>query len=362
MQKVILSSDALKAGLKKLSQAISKKSVMPVLQNVLCKVSEGHMEMISSDLELTIKLVLEVEAKESFQFLLPFEFVSKIVGILKVQPIAIEVETSRVALRAEHDLFEIGGFEGAELYPAVPDIPKKNRTILNNELLFWLGRAMDTVSSDENRPAMMKACLDIKAESLTIASTNATMLFTKVAAVESANVDQLLITPKVAKVLEGFAEAEVFWHKKQIAFKSSHMTVIATRHEDKFPDYKVVIPDFKANLTLERSVLVEALEKSSLSSSTLTTVFLTRGKETQTIYFETFDQDLDRKILIDITGDYTGTVDQVAINPKSMLTLLKQVDFGEISLHIEKPASPVLISSTEDAGYLSLLVPYKIND
>jgi DNA polymerase-3 subunit beta len=80
MKKIIISTDALKPALSKLGQAVNPKSVLPVLLNLYCRVTENQVELIATNLEITIYYRLQCAAKEAFDFLIPFDFLNKIVS------------------------------------------------------------------------------------------------------------------------------------------------------------------------------------------------------------------------------------------------------------------------------------------
>lgn len=364
MKKFIISADTLKPALKKLSQAIHKKTVLPVLTNLLIKVSKKEVELITSDLELTIHFNCECEAVDApFEFLMPFDFLSKVVGLTGSAPITIELLSAKKArIHGEYDSYDLNSLDKVDDFPKLPALPKQNLITLNGDFITWLNRSMDTISKDEIRPAMLKACLDIQDIGMTLASTDSHVLFTHSFVLESKEKDQLLVSPKVAKALEGFTETEIYWHSKHIAFKSGKITVIATRHEDKYPNYKSIIPSYDANLTINRQSLINALERVCLTGAETNLTIIDLQKEKGSIHFESKDEDMNRVVQVDIPGTYTGPVEKVALNASKLLVMMNQISFDEVQLHIHGKEKAVLISSESDKGYLGLIMPLIINE
>ena len=62
-------------------------------------------------------------------------------------------------------------------------------------------------------------------------------------------------------------------------------------------------------------------------------------------------------IKCDLPGDYSGDVPMISVNAKRFIALLEQINFGEVSLHITGSAKAIVITSSEDADYLSLIMP-----
>ena len=84
MKKFIVSSQILKQVLHKLGLAVNTKTVLPVLSNVYIKVTDGQLELITSDLETTIIYRTEAETSgEGFEFLMSYQLLSKITTLSK---------------------------------------------------------------------------------------------------------------------------------------------------------------------------------------------------------------------------------------------------------------------------------------
>jgi len=364
MKKMIISAKVLKPALKKLSQGINKNAALPVLSNLLCKVGTNEVEFITSDLELTIKYRCECETSGApFEMLIPFDFISKVASLSGNTPISIELPVQKKAvIIGMNDRYELNSLDKVADYPVLPELPKTNLITLNGDFILWLNRAMATIGKDEIRPAMTKACMDIQDVGMTLVSTDAHVIFTHSFPVESAKADQLLVSPKIAKALDEFTETEIYWGEKHIAFKSGGITVIATRHEDKYPNYKAAIPDYQSNLLLDRQDLINALDRMCLNSSDSKQAHLLLRKEKGTIHFECRDENFNRYIRADIPGAYEGPVESVCVNASKLLTLMHQVAFDQVGLHIHYQNKAILITAESDPGYLGLIMPLIINE
>lgn len=322
------------------------------------------MELITSDLELTIHFTCECEAEGApFELLMPFDFVSKVVGLSGSVPLIFELLSAKKArINGEYDHYDLNSLDKVDDFPKLSSLPQKNMISLNGDFITWLNRSMDTISRDESKPAMLKACMDIQDIGMTLASTDAHVLFTHSFALESKEKDQLLVSPKMAKALEGFTETEIYWHKNHVAFKSGKITVIATRHDDKYPNYKAIIPNYESNLTIDRQALINALERVCLSGSVTNQTTIHLLKEKGTIHFESRDEDMNRLIQVDIPGTYEGSVEWICVNASKLLVIMNQISFDEVKLHIHAKQKAILISSEADKGYLGLIMPLIINE
>jgi len=362
MKKLITSTEALRPALKKLAQAVSAKPTVPILSNLYLQAREGEMELITCDLELTISCLLPCECKQPFEMLVPFDFLSKLIGLLGNEPLEIEYHSSTKAIViAEGQKYEMGGLEKVKDYPNVPEVPVKNTMELDEEFMEWLHRSMATVSTDDLKPAMTQACLELDKTGITIASTNAHCLFRRFFPKPfEGNAECILISPRIAKAMKGVDKAMLSWRQNHVALTADKVKVIATRLDAKFPDYRVVIPDSKPTLRLHRQDLLGALYKSSLFNQRQVSLHFPEGENNRfTVHTE--DADMARVSDVTVAGAYEGNTREIAFEPKLFETVLDQVPFDDIRLHIDGPIRGVVITSEEEPNYLGLIMPLMLN-
>lgn len=362
MKKLILSSDDLKRALKKLSLAVNPKSILPVLTNIYCRITNGQLEMITSDVELTISAQLKADTKGEFEMLIPFDFFNKLIGQLKSVPVEIElVSSKKVVLRESGNDFELNAIEKTDTFPKIPAETKKNLIELNDQFIKLLTTGLDSAGKDENRPAMTAVCLDMKktetASEVTMASTDAHIMFTHKLHMEIKEPEQLLFSQKLVSAADGLKEIQLAWNKERISIKGAEFTIWAKRIDAAYPNYKAVIPNTEANLKIKKADLADALNKACLSSDTTkhTDIFLKR--ESGKIHLEFIDKDNSRNGHLIVDGEYTGTTEMIGVNAKKMLTVLGQVEAENISLHISSASKAILVSSEENKDYLGLVMP-----
>lgn len=361
MKKLVISTDTLKPALKKLSQAVNSKAVVPALTNLYCKVGQNKVELITSDLELTIFYTCECETEGApFEMLIPFDLLQKIVALTGSAPLTIQHPSSRRAkIIGVGDVYELNSLDKPEDFPKLPSVPKQKSFALDETFIGYLGKALLTVCKDDLRPAMTRVCLDIADGIMTVVSTDAHMLYTHKLPVESEEIEKLQVSAKMAKAMEGFKNVELSWHAKNIAVSCDNVLLVATRHEEKYPDYKVIIPKNDPNLPIERNELIHSMERASLVSVIQANLSLL--KKPDSIFISAVDEDIERKTEVEIPGTYSGSIDAVAVCPKRMITVLHQIDVDLVRLHIHGINSPIVITSEEDVNYLGIIMPLAIN-
>jgi DNA polymerase-3 subunit beta len=363
MKKLIIASDALRKAMKKLGLAVSQKSILPALTSIYCKVEKDQLELITSDMEITISQTITAETKgEPFEFLLPFDFTSKLMALLGSQPITLEqVSKTGIKITADGEEYELSDTGETGSFPKIPAIPKRNVIKLNENFVKLLNVSMLTAGKDNMRPAMTNACLDIKKKESVLASTDSYFLYTHKLPIGFEEPDQLLFSHKFAEAMDGIDELELSWTQDTIAVKSGKLVIWSRRLDAKFPNYKTIIPDHGPNLRLNRESLIDVLHKTCLSSSETKQTDIYLKRDEGSIHFEYDDVDYGRKGHLRMNGLFEGKTEKISLNAKKLLTLLTQIESDEVNLHINKPTESVLLSTEDDKEYLGLITTLKTN-
>ena len=361
MKKLIVPSNNLKVALAKVGQAINPKMFLPVLRNIYCRVTPNQLEMIGSNTEITIFYKLECEAKEEFEFLVPFEFLSKIIAITPgIIPIEIEVG-KQVKIKGMTDVYEIKTSEKIKDLPKLPEVSKDNSFSILSDVIYNINQAVSTTGKGDTKPQLAHVLMELAPCKITIASSDgAYMVFSKEFEYPDQNqVAELLLSQKVIKVLHGSNKVDVFFNEKFIGFEDGDITIINVRSEEKFVNFRRVFPDqWPGNLTINRMNLVQVLEKCSLSTDQLhTTKIDLESKEEAK--FNAEDEMVN--INVSISYEYSGTVKQVSINAEKMLRLLNQISADDIQLAIHDSKRAIVITSEDEPGYKGMIMPIATN-
>lgn len=364
MKKFIISSDALKQMIQTVSIAVNPKATIPVLTNILCKVTDKKLEIVATDLEITMLHSGHCETEGApFDFLLPFDMLKQLTSKMGKYPLQFVVEKKGVKINGDNEVYEIKSPGKVSDFPEQISIPVEHSMELTDDLVYWLKVAQATCSKDNFRPAMTNVLLELRKKQVTIASTDGGhSLFSMSINLEAPTDDDVLITPRVIKTVESMSLPNLYWNEKNYAFQGENLTVIITRQDLKFPNFKAIIPpDFDSNLTVSRLELIGALDKCSINTDPFKqTQMSLKVSENKVNLFSSDDMNgID--ISVDITGSYTGEVEVIRFSSDKMLKLLHQVNFSSIDLAIHSPNRAMLLRS-EDKGYVALLMPIWIQE
>jgi len=337
-----------------------KNPTLPSLSNILCKITKNRIEFIVSDLEVTLLYRCDCETTgETFDLLIPFQLLSQIVALNKDLPLSFSMEAKGVKITGDNDSYDVKSLINVEDYPKLPGLPKKNSMPVDAALIGWLSTALETVGKDEaNKAKFTKVLLELRETETTVASSDGTFhLFSYTMPVAAPASEELLISAKTIKVLDGMEEAKLYWNDKHFAFESKDITVIVTKSEYKFVNFRGVIPQgFDSNMKINKSDLIHALEKCCINTDSFkdTTMLL---KKKGKVSFTSQDKNYGINISVDVAAEYTGPVERFRVSADKMLRILNQVDFPTIELAIHEEKKAIIFRSPDDPAYLGLLWP-----
>jgi DNA polymerase III sliding clamp (beta) subunit (PCNA family) len=355
MKKLIVSTDALKTALSKLKYVVVTKPRLPALLNIYFKVAKNKAALITSNLDITIFYTIDVECTEAFEFVLPFEFLSKVVALNAHCPISIEIDKV-VKIVGPDDVYELNVLNQTADYPKIPELPKKQFIQLGAEIISTLQLALDTCNQN-TFSKFSNVLLELSPGKITVASTdNSFHVFIKEFESDQQETEDILISPKVISVIAGVTELKLSYHKKSIGFECGNLTIVNTRSEEKYANYKSVFPpDWPPTVTAERRSIIDALNRCLLCNDPLHTATL--KFDAAEVTFTATDDMIN--VHIKKPCNYTGTVDEISIDSTKLLTLLQQVSFDNISFGIHDRKRAIFLTSVEDTGYKGLFMPLR---
>lgn len=362
MKKFTIQSDVLREAVKKLQQAISNKAPIPIIENLQVQVTETEVTFIATDLELTIFYRCVIENGPECSYLLPFNDLKRIVAVeLGELSIAFREADRSVSITGMGDVFNLGVTPDVTEFPNVTRLPKKNHIELNGTLVESLNAALLTVSKSELQPMLTNILLEFQKNLLHVVSTDTHCLYMKKHTIESDLKEQLMISPKIAKALDGFVKITVYFNSQNITFESDQITVITKQVDGKYPNYKKVIPESVWNTTCDRKELEVAINKCGVIQSDQREVVFTLGRDA--FDMESKSMDTGKSALTQILGTYEGECGNISLNGKQLLNLLTQLpkDVEKIRLSITASNKAVTIAPEGDDTLLLLTIPIVFN-
>lgn len=371
--KFIISQSALIKALTLTGKAIKDNTVMPILETYRFKITDGILEITGSSMEVFITKRIKIDAAENVSIAIPSGKLLDIINKLPDQPLTFEVTETKVDKAKSFGLkitYSNGKCDmSVEDGDDFPDVKPGSDIVLklDSELLLGcINKTLFAVGKDELRPAITGVLLNIENKVATFTGTNATLLSTFDMPLTQEDKSVSIVPAKVLGILQGVPlqkTVEVSISKKNIKFDiDEDTTIISVLIDEKFPDYKGIIPDGNDNvLTINKDELLSAIGRVSVFSNEKTAlVRLELGDE---IKLFGGDEDFKRNAEETLTGLYAGDEMSIGLSAKLLMQAISKLKTDEVHFSLSKPNTAILFreNNSKRKMDLMLLMPMMLN-
>lgn len=370
--KFIASTTALLKQLQVINGVIGTRTVIPILEYFLFEVEDGRLVVTGTDLEVSMRSSLSVEAKESGRIAVPSKLIIDILKTLPEQPVTftINAENKTVELTSDRGKYKIAG-ESADDFPKFPSVEGASSTTLPASVIgSAIGSTMFSIGSDELRPAMTGLYLQMTPDELRFVSTDGNKLVLYRRTDIKADKEEAFILPKKAlNLLKASLPAEdiavtMEYNRLNAHFSFDDLHLVCRLIDERFPDYKAAIPTEAPNkLTVNRIDLLNALRRTVIFSNKTTNQvrFKITGSELQ---ITAQDIDFSNEAVERLPCDYQGADMEIGFNARFLIDMMGILHGDEVVFSLSEYNRPgVLRPSEQDQGedILMLIMPIVLN-
>src|SRR5690348_714 len=134
--KFISSTSALLKQLQIINGVIGTRTVIPILEYFLFEVEDGKLTITGTDLEVSMRSSVPVEAKENGRIAVPSKLIIDILKTLPEQPVTftINADNKTIELTSDNGKYKISG-ESAEDFPKFPTVEGASAAIFPASVL-----------------------------------------------------------------------------------------------------------------------------------------------------------------------------------------------------------------------------------
>jgi len=366
----IVSSGTLLKNLQSISGVISTNNVLPILESFLFDLKKNRLQVVSTDLETTMKVELDVQSTDENVLCVQAKVLLEYLKNLPEQPITFEVNMSDygIDITSEQGKYKIVG-EDAKNFPTEPKPDGTTSfTMSAAELSDGIAKTMIAVSNDDLRPAMSGVYFELSKNNMTLVATDAHRLVRCVKTDVNCPSEDRFIVPKKALVqlknnLNTSTEVSVSYNENHLFVDGESIHLSCRLIDAKFPDYKVVIPaDNPYNLIIGRLDFVSALRRVSVFANK-TTNQVVLDIEGNSLHLYAQDVDFSFEGNERMACQYSGEDMKIAFNAKLLLELLLVLESEEIVFELSTPNRAGLVKPVEKREHedlLMLLMPLMI--
>lgn len=353
-------------GVTTVMSAISARTTLPILGNVLLEARAGQLSFTATDLEVWIRTRVSLEIEKEGSITLPAKRLADILKELSEEEVQMTVdENQQVSLRCGKARFTLSGLSKAD-FPVFPE-RKEDRTfsLKGKVLRAMIQKTIFAVSTDSQRYVLNGVYLDVSKGKIRMVATDGkrlAMSSQEAGAVQHLQFSVIIPTKAVAEVARLIGDEEdvkMNLSESQIGFSFGQTLFLARPIDGHFPNYEQVIPKAgSVKLKLSTQNLLASTRRVALLSRDRTASIkyaLGNGALTLSVSQAGVGEAMD-----EIAVDYKGESLQIAYNPEFVVDVLKHIDSPEIILELSNPLSPGVIKPAQDGEYLCVIMPMRV--
>jgi DNA polymerase-3 subunit beta len=357
-------------GLQVVTRAVSTRSTLPVLNNVLLRTEDGGLKLTATNLEIGMTYWVPGKVDTAGSVTVPARLLTDIVaGLPANERVDLELQAQET-LHIQAGRFEtrVKGID-AEEFPAIPTSGERPTTrVPQNVLRQALGEVTFAAAVDEARPILTGVLARFEGNKLTLAAADNYRIAVKTLTVLDPVDETSVVVParsfhELSRVLSDIADPVdivLSPSRNQILFHIEGFDLVSRLIDGQFPNYQQVLPKgFTTKATVDRDQLLAAVRLASLiASSSANIVKLHVGKDAEIGVSVSAAADVgDNKSDVEANVEGDGTT--IAFNARYLVDVLANVAADQFSIELNGPLSPSVFRPVGDEHYVHVVMPVK---
>jgi len=372
--KVTVLQENLAHGLSIVSRAVSPRSTLPVLSNILIASDEGRLRLSATNLELSITCWIAARIEQEGSTTVPARTFADLINALPIDQVQLTLDTQTQSLHvhggtSNNDIKCID----AQEFPPLP-VPDMDGAVQLNVADFkeMIQQVAFAASTDEARPVLMGVLVSVEKDQITMAAADGFRLSVRKATLSS-SLPQPFTAIIPARALNELArvssdgEEPIYMvmpkGRGQVLFRVKDVEVVSQLIDGTFPDYQQIIPrNYKSRTLVSTLSMLKACKQAE--------IFAREGSNVARLDIKSAQGDMQpSEVEISATSEETGknetvveaTVDGgsmlIAFNVKFLREALEAVKTPNVALETSGPNAPGVVRPVGDNDYIQVIMP-----
>ncbi len=374
--KATVLQENLAQGLSIVSRAVSSRSTLPVLQNVLVATDEGRLRLSATNLEIGITCWIGAKIEEEGATTVPARTFADLVSTLpkdQVQmDLSVRTQTLHVQCATTHT--DIKCID-AEEFPPMPAPDMRDGILLNvTDLKEMIRQVVFAASTDEARPVLTGVYVRIEGDQVEMAAADGFRLSVRTAQLSSPAPQpvQAIIPARalseLARILGDGEETVTLLFppgRGQVVFRSQNVELVSQLIEGTYPDFHQIIPrSHQTRTVISTQAFLNACKQAE--------IFARDGTLTARLNIVPGDELQPGQVTISAQSEATGSNETVldaniegapiliAFNVRFLREALDVIPTPNVALETTSSKSPGVLRPLGEEGFLHVIMPMRI--
>lgn len=371
--KVTVLQEVLAHGLNTVSRAVSPRSTLPVLGNILVATDEGRLRLSATNLELGITCWIGAKIEQEGSTTVPARTFTDLVSTLTDKQVEMDltIRTQTLNLRCGASNTDIKCIDAQE-FPPMPVADIDQGIQINvADLNEMIHQVVFAASTDEARPILTGVLVKVINNQITLAAADGFRLSVRQAELSSPSPTPITaVIParalsELARITHGGDQTVTMSippGRGQVIFRLPEMELVSQIIEGTFPDYEQIIPHrCETRAVISTPAFLKACKQAEIfarEGSYIARINITPGGDMQPGTVEITGQS-------DETGQSQNVVDAsiegppllIAFNVRFLREVLDVIKTPNVALETTSDTSPGVIRPVGDDEFLHVIMP-----
>lgn len=360
--KIIIDKNIILQPVSKVVSITEKRSLMPILSNILIHFKKENATVYSTDLEVSAITNIECATENEKKVVVHGRKFLEILKELDSGDIVINIDENIMSIKQKKTEITLS-LQDPEEFPETKEIEIKEEFVIKGkQLLELINKVGFAVSVDETRYILTGMFIKgVEGEMVAVGTDGFRMaLYQK--KMEEIKGFQGITIPKrsiseIEKVINDEDEVRISIDEKHVQISTEKIKIISRIIEGNFPDYENVLPAGNTNIAIIlREDFLKGLKKVSSIIGRSEPIKMTLAENNMTIEAES---DIGRaKEVIDI--QYTGEETNMNFNVRFLLDVVVHTLGETLTISAPKTYGAVLFKGDDGEEYKNIVMPIRI--
>ena len=377
--KAIVQQQQLAHGVSVVSRAVTSRSTLPVLSNILVKTDEGRLRLSATNLELGISAWIGAKVSEEGGLTVPSRTFVDLVSNLPSEDVILSVDERTQSLNVKCGTLntDIKGIS-AEEFPPMPTPDDDTAIPLNVEnFKEMIQRVVFAASTEDTRPNLTGVHMSFQGEVLEMAATDGYRI----------SISRATIGHKPPQNLEALIPARALSELSRIAvngdetllmsfpagrgqviFHLKDAELVSQLIEGNFPNYTAIIPaSFKTRTVLNTAQLLKACKQTEIiarEGSYIARLDIqpeagSTSSGPQLEISANSEQTGSSEVIVDASVD--GVPLLISFNIRYLREALEVIKTANVLLETNAANTPGMLRPVGDDSFKHIIMPMNVN-
>jgi len=370
--KLTITQAQLAYGLGIVSRAVSPRSTLPVLNNILIATDKGRLRLSATNLELGITCWIGADIEEEGSITIPARIFFDLINTLPSNKVnlSLNTRTQTLNIHCGTSNFDIKGIDAQE-FPPMPSPDLSSGVELNiadfKEMIHQVSFA---ASTEESRPVLQGVLMEINNNKLSLAATDGFRISVRTAELSTSQ-DKPVKVIIPARSLSELARIATDGNeivtmivppdRGQAIFHMKNAELVTQLIEGNFPDYRAIIPrSFKTRTVISTNEFLKACRQAEIiareGNNVIRLNFQPQNDAPGTVEFSTQSEEMGSGEVV-VDANIEGPELLIAFNVRYLSEVLEVIGTPNTILETNANNTPGLLSPVGNDNFRHVIMP-----